>query len=159
MSLRLLAFAAVSGRVAYVFFIGDRLLDWRISDKAAASTSHAIDWAGGYIEVLRPDVIVTEQVEFAAKKGQPAKQIIEAIGQLAENTKVLDARIKRERPYHNKYEEAASIAESYPMLKHWVPPKRWFADHEPRHMVLFEAMALALSIIRGPSTSLAAAMG
>lgn len=159
MSLRLLAFAAVSGRVAYVFLIGDRLWDWRVSDTAAKSTGDAASWARCQIDDLVPEIIVTEQIAFAAKKGEPAKEVIQAIGQLAEDTRLLDVRIKRERPYQNKYEEAEAIAESYPLLTNYVPQKRWFADHEPRHMVLFEAMALALSVIRGPSTQLAAAMG
>ena len=40
MALRILAVAAATGRVAYVYLIGDRLVDWRISDKASTSASH-----------------------------------------------------------------------------------------------------------------------
>ena len=68
--LRMLALAAASGRVGYVYLIGDRLKDWRISEKAAKSPEDAAHETQKWINELKPDVIVTEKVAEAAKKGE-----------------------------------------------------------------------------------------
>ena len=67
--------------------------------------------------------------------------------------------VAREQEYANKYEEAAALGEQFPDLAPWVPKKRRFFDNEPRNTVLFEAVALALSILNGPTPVLAHAMG
>ncbi|MFN3889610.1 MAG: hypothetical protein ACK4MV_04365 [Beijerinckiaceae bacterium] len=160
MPLRLLAFAAVSGRAAFVFFVANKLRDWAISPTAAESPDRAVAWVAGQVEELGAEVIVTERTDFAYQKGDPAKAMIDAVARLAEdNRQLLDARVRRERPYANKYEEAQAIAAIYPELTPWLCDKRPFHKHEPANMVLFEAMALALEIIRDPTRSLAAAMG
>lgn len=159
MELRLIAFAAASGRVATVFFIGKQLMEWKISDCASKSADHAMAWIERQIEELKPDVIVTENPTLASRKGVVARSIIEAISYLAETLHILNPRVRRHHDYANKYEEADAIAELYPELKRWLPKRRRFFDNEPRNTVLFEAMSYALSIMDDPSPQLGAAMG
>ena len=158
-ALRILSIAAATGRIAYVYLIGDRLMDWRISDKASSSAQEAREASAHWIETLRPDVVVTEIPVSKTRKGDNTRQLIEAMAKVAEEADVLDVKVTREQSYANKYEEAAALAESYPELLPWVPRKRRFFDNEHRNTVLFEALALAQSIIRSPATTLGAAMG
>ena len=159
MAIRLLSFAATHSRIAYAFFVGDRLTDWRISDRAAGSTEKAARWARKLVKELRPDVVVTEKPYPASKKGDNTKDLIDAIAVVATEHELLDAKVTREQAYRNKYEEAEAIAGWYPELKAWVPKKRRFFENEPRSIVVFEAMALALEILRDPAGRLGAAMG
>ncbi len=153
-ALRILAIAAATGRIAYVYLIGDRLMDWRISDKASHSGVEAKAASEKWIETLQPDVVVTEIAVSKTRKGDNTRYLIEAIAQVAENTKVLDVKVTREQLYANKYEEAAALADTYTDLLPWVPKKRRFFDNEHRNTVLFEALALAQSVLRNPSLAL-----
>ena len=159
MALRLLALAATHSRIGYVFLIGDRLVDWRISDRASKSADKAAERTRRLIAELRPDVVVTEKPESASKKGDKTKEIIQAIAAVAADHELLDVSIAREQFYANKYEEAEAIAGRYPELKSWLPKKRRFFENEPRNTVVFEAMALAFAILRDPTGQLSGAMG
>lgn len=158
-ALRVLAVAVASGRVGYTFLIGDRLWDWSISDRAAKSPTSAAETTQEWINQLRPDVVVTEKLDANCRKGGKSKRIIAAIARTAEHNYVLDVSVPREHDYPNKYQEAEALSRQYPDLVPWVPKKRRFFDNEPRNTVIFEALSLALSVLRGPSTQLAAAMG
>ena len=72
-ALSVLSVAAASGRVGYVYLVDGRLRDWRISGKAAGSPGNAARLAQAWIDRLRPEVVVTEKVEEAAKKGEKTK--------------------------------------------------------------------------------------
>ena len=157
--LRMLAIAAASTRVSYVFLIGGKLKDWRISEAAAQSPQKAAEHVQKWINELKPDVVVNEKAEEAAKKGDKTKGLIGAIARTAAHNYVLDVSVKREHDFRNKYEEAEELAERYPDIKAWLPKRRRFFDNEPRNTVLFEALSLAEAVLRGPSTTLAAAMG
>ena len=58
-ALRVLAVAVGTGTVSYVFFVGERLKDWGLSDKAARSTKQAQAYVQKLIAFLEPDVVVT----------------------------------------------------------------------------------------------------
>lgn len=158
-ALRMLALAAASGRVGYVFLVGDRLKDWRISEKAAKSPTKAAEQVQTWINELKPDVIVTEKVEDAAKKGDKTKEIIGAIARTAAHNYVLDVSVTREHDHVSKYEEADALVKRFPDVTAWLPKKRRFFDNEPRNTVIFEALSLAETVLRGPTTTLASAMG
>lgn len=154
-ALRMLAVAAASGRIAYVYLIGNRLMDWRISDKASDSEAEAAKSAARWIETLQPDVVVTEDTLGAKKKGRRTKEIIAAVAAVAASAELLDVSVVREQLFPNKYAEAKALAETYPDLKPWLPYRRLLLDNEHRNTVLFEALALALVIVRGPTPALA----
>ena len=159
MELRLLAFAAASGRSAIVFFVGEQLMDWRISECAAKSADQAKVWIERQIEALKPDVIVTENPTQASRKGEISRSIIEAVSWVAERLQLLNPRVTRQHQYANKYEEADAIAELYPDLKPWQPTRRRFFENEPRNIILFEAMSYALTILGEPPRQPDVAMG
>lgn len=158
-TLRVLAIAAASGRVGYVYLVDAKLKDWRISGKAARSKSAAAEMTQKWINRLKPEIIVTEKAEDAAKKGAATKAIIASIAETAAHNYVLDVSVVRQHGYVNKYEEAEALAGRYPEVRNWLPGKRRFFDNEPRNTVLFEALSLAEKVMRGPSTALAKAMG
>ena len=145
-ALRVLAFAAATGRVGSVFLVGDELVDWHISNKAADSGGDAAAHAQTLINDLRPDVVVTEELDSAKHKGKQALAVIAAITRTAEHNHLLDVSLPREHRYANKYAEADALAERFPELMPWKPMKRRFYDNEPRNTVLFEALALALQL-------------
>lgn len=159
MELRLMAFAAASGRVAMVFFVGQQLMDWRVSESASKSADQAEAWTETQIKALKPNVIVTENTAQTHRKGENARSTIEVVSEVAKTLNLLNPRVRRQHDYANKYEEADAIAELYPVLKQWLPKRRRFFDNEPRNTVLFEAMSYALFILRDPSRHLSAAMG
>jgi hypothetical protein len=145
-ALRVLAFAAATGRVGSVFLIGDQLVDWHISNKAAESGVEAAGHAQALINDLMPDVVVTEELETANHKSKHTLDLIAAIARTAEHNHLLDLSVPREHRYPNKYAEADALVERYPELTPWKPMRRRFYDNEPRNTVLFEALALALSM-------------
>ncbi len=157
--LRILAIAAATGRVGYVYLVGGKLKDWRISRKAARSPVDAAEQAQRWINRLKPEVVVTEKTETAAKKSTKTKEIIHAIARTAAHNYVLDVSVAREHDYANKYEEAAALGKQHPEIAPWVPKKRRFFDTEPRSTVLFEALSLAGSVMRSGPAGLGAAMG
>lgn len=157
-ALRVLAVAAATGRVACVFFVGDRLRDWRVSEKAAKSPENAAGMVQSWINELQPGVVVTEACSAQSTKGAKTQSLIAAVGRTAAQNYLLDVCVTPAREHKNKYDEAQALAERYPELAPWVPKPRRFFDKEPRNIVLFEAVSLALSVLQRPSTTLAAAM-
>jgi hypothetical protein len=138
-----LAVAAATGRIGMVFLIGNRLMDWQISGKAAKSPEQAARFADAIIRSHRPDVFITEKIDVARNKGDKAKALIDTMARAAAEHELLDVSIDRPSGFANKYDEADALAERYPELAAWKPKRRRFFDNEPRNTVLFEALALA----------------
>jgi len=158
-ALRVLAVSAATGRVAYAFFVGDKLCDWRVSEKAAKSPKLAAKMAQRWITEFRPDVVVTEAISGDCTKGAHTQQIIEATNRTAADNYLLDVAVKQKRRFDSKYQEAEALAECFPETASWVPKRRRTFDKEPRNIVLFEAIALAVEVLREKSTTIAASMG
>ena len=156
---RLLACVAARRRVAYVFLVDGHVRDWRVSEKAANSPLDAAELTQVWINALTPDILVTERIDDDFRKGPRVKAIIRAIASTAAHNYLLDVSVKREQRYRNKYEEAEALASLHPEVRAWLPRKRRFFDHEPRNIVLFEALSLAQAVLDDPSMNLAKAMG
>jgi hypothetical protein len=144
---RLLAIAVATGRIGVVFFVGEKLMDWRISNRAAKSRVTAAGHAQTLINELRPHVLVIERVTDTSHKGKNSKTLIEAIARIGAQNELLDVSVARECRYPNKYVEADVLAERYPDIAAWKPKKRRFFDNEPRNTVLFEALVLAEAVL------------
>lgn len=142
-ALRLLAVAAASGRVGSVFLIGDTLMDWQISKKAAQSSVDAAAFAQSLINEFSPDLVVTEELDTARHKGKHTLGLVSAIARTAEHNQVLDVAVPRQHRFPNKYAEAEALICRYPELAPWKPERRHFYDNEPHNTVIFEALALA----------------
>lgn len=157
--LKVLAIAVAKGRAGYVFLSSGELLDWNLSVKAVKSANDVVGWAQGLISDLKPDVVVTEKITENCRKGRKAKGLIMAVVEIASHNYVLDVSVERPRHHACKYEEAQELAGRYPELNGWLPKKRRYFDSEPRQTILFEALALAEDVLRGPPIRLANAMG
>ena len=154
-----LAFAAAYRRVGVIYVDGGEILYWKMSTKAAKSAILAAEFARSLIDEFSPNVVITEQLAYAQRKGKHTKLIIQSIATTAKGAAVLDMEVARENQYKNKYEEADALIERYPILAPLRPKVRKYYDNEPRSTVLFEALSLAESVKRGPTTQLATAMG
>ena len=149
MARRLLAIAAATGRVGYVFFVGNHLSDWRVSEKAAKSPATAAGEAQKWINELHPDVMVTEKPGQRSRKDGKTLKLNAAIARTAAQNYLLDISVERKPKRSNKYDEAKTLAERYPEMSAWLPKKRRFYDNEPRNIVLFEALMLAEAALSG----------
>lgn len=154
-----LAFAAAYRRVGAVYMDGDEILYWKMSGKAYSDLTYAADFVRQLIEEFAPSVVITETLFNAQRKGKHTRQVIATLAKTAENAPVLDMNIARQHSYRNKYEEADALIGLYPIMAPLRPKVRKYFDNEPRSTVLFEALSLAESVKRGPTTLLAAAMG
>lgn len=159
-ALSVLAIAVASGKVGYVFLSGGKLQDWATTTKASRSSSDIVGFVQELIRDLKPDVVVTEKRTTGCRKGQRTKILIRSIAELASHNPVLDVSVPKPRGFPTKYDEAVFLAQQHPEIAGYLPKqRRRIFDFEPRNMVLFEALALADAVIKGPPTRLAAAMG
>lgn len=144
---RVLAVAAASGRISYVFLVKGQLYSWQISRRASESPEVAAKMVQKWIKQLRPEVVVTETITKLCRKNGATISIIEAIAQVAAEAPLLDVSVPRPHRYRNKYVEAAALADQFPELRPWVPKPRKLWDSEPRSTTLFEALVLALEVV------------
>lgn len=159
-AVRILSIAVASGRAGYVFLQGSQLLDWGIAVKATKTGSEMMGFVQELINELKPDVVVTEKLTKACRKGKRAKELIGSIAALASHNMVLDVAVERPRTFPSKYEEAQHLARMHPEVAGYLPKrKRRLFDFEPRGMVIFEAIAMAEAVGSGPPVQLAAATG
>jgi hypothetical protein len=160
MALSVLAVAVASGKMGYVFMSGGALQDWATTRKATCSNSALVGFVQELINELKPDVVVTEKPTKGCRKGAYSKSLIRTVAELASHNPVHDVAVQRPRAFPSKFEEAQALAEEYPEITGYLPKhRRRIFDYEPRNRVLFEALALADAVIKGPPTRLAAAMG
>ena len=136
-----------------------RLLVWGIAVKAVKTGSDLVGFVQELINELKPDVVVTEKLTEACRKGKRSKSLIASIAELTSHNGVLDVSVERPRAFPSKYEEAQYLAGKHPEVAGYLPKrKRRLFDFEPRGMVIFEAIALAEAVSGGPTEQLAAAM-
>lgn len=138
---------------------GGEVLYWKMSSKAYRDVEYAAELVGELIEQFALSVIITETLMHAQRKGVHTKAVIEVIANAVAHSPVLDLSVVRENAYKNKYEEADALIAIHPVMAPLRPKVRNYFENEPRSTVLFEALSLAESVKRGPTTQLAAAMG
>ncbi|MEO9676261.1 MAG: hypothetical protein ABJG86_18610 [Nitratireductor sp.] len=147
--LKVLAMAAASGRVAYVFFREGQLVHWGLSVEASRSPEMASLQAEKWVSFFEPDVVVTEDIRHRSRKGDNTVDLIEALTGAAREAPVNDVTVLRVQRHANKYEEAEALAAHFPDILPWKPlrPRIW--ESEPRNMIYFEALALAVEVFGG----------
>ncbi|MEO0762737.1 MAG: hypothetical protein AAFZ09_13180 [Pseudomonadota bacterium] len=156
----MLSIAVASGRAGYVLMQGSQLLDWGITVRAVKTGTELVGFVQELISRFQPDVVVTEVTDERSRKGTRTKSLIRSIAEIASHNAVLDVSVERPRYYPSKYEEAEALVERYPDVRGYLPErKRRIFDFEPRGMVIFEAIALAEAVLKGPTDRLAAALG
>lgn len=144
---KVLAIAAGTGRVGYVFLVGKRLRYWHLSYAASYSPANAASYTGLWIAQMRPDVVVMEKRGRSCRKGTEARANLEAIARVTADEHLFDVEVERPRRFPNKYFEAEALAGRYPELRRWLPKPRQLWAPEPKNITIFEALALALEVI------------
>ena len=144
---KVLSIAVATGRIGYVFLIGDKLKDWGLSRKASKTPALAAAQTEHWIAELEPDVVVTEKLPKTSTKSAKTRALIEAIQFVAAKAKLLDVHVPRIQLHKNKYSEAEALGNRFPDLALWVPKPRRIWEPEPRATVLFEALALAVILL------------
>jgi len=148
---RVLTIAAASGRVGHVLLEDMVVATWGLSRKASRGAGEAEISAAGWIERLRPDIVVTEKILPGSRKGDRSKTVIAAITAVADLADVLNIEVARWQGYESKFAEAKALAEDHPKLAHLVPKVGRPWDPEPRTTLCFEALALALCALGDPN--------
>lgn len=143
---RTLAIAAGTERIGYVYLEDRQLIDWHISTKAAETIDAAAQYAKEWMEVFKPELVVTEAINNRCNKGRNTIALIAAIEQTANDAAVLNATISKAKAYRNKYEEAKALVKEYPELSLRLGKRPFPWRKEPRRMILFEALSMALQI-------------
>jgi len=152
-----LAFAAGYRRISFVLIENGQLATWQTSCKAAGCPELAACFAEEFIDLLRPNVIVMEDITAGTHKGKATQALLQAIANVAAQSDANTIAIQRERLFRCRYTEAEHLARLYPDLADKVPKRRFF-DPEPHHTVLFGALALADQAMRGSALLLASKM-
>lgn len=140
---RVLAIAATSRRIGYVFIVRSKLMEWRTSARPLTSNNAAAGMLHALIDAFHPDIVVTEKILASDRKGERARMAINAMRREAVRICVPITTLRRVRRLPSKYEEAQSLADTYPVITPWVPKKRKCFESEPVNIVLFDALSIA----------------
>lgn len=143
---RVLSIAVANGKIGYVMLTGYKLDDWGISQTASQSPEQAAAKAREWIEQFKPEAVVTEARGSNRYKRGQTLALMKAVEQSARDSDAINVRIEKVRNFNDKYQEARALAQKYPDLMPRLAkkPKCW--KSEPRRMILFEALALALRL-------------
>lgn len=155
---RLLAAAAATGRVGYVFFVDGQLYDHDLSKKAFQNTNLAAAVFQKWIGKFDPDVVIIEKLTEASSKGERSKEIVKTLSLIASHNHLYDIAITANRQGRTRYEQAVHLAHIYPDIAPRLPKKHKFYDSEDRAMVLFDALTLAHLVLESPAIKLASGM-
>ncbi|MEO7221675.1 MAG: hypothetical protein ABIY37_04315 [Devosia sp.] len=146
---RLLALAAASQKIGFVYLQGREVLDWGLARKASHSVDAAFDQAAAWIDFYKPSRVVTEAIDGGTRKGKHTISLIHAFGAAARDRRVRLIAVPRRRQHLNKYVEAGALAAKHPPLGPWLPNARRSWESEPHKIIIFEALSLAEGYMTG----------
>ena len=141
--LRKVAVAVSTGRVAAVFLKGKNVIGRKMSRTAAQNPQSAARIVQAWITGFKPDHMIVEDPKTALRKGNNAKEILETIATLFDNSDGLDIKLPRIQSYQIKYDEAKALVKLYPPMRKVLPKRPPIWMPEPRNMSYFEALSLA----------------
>ena len=141
---RIMAMGVSTGKVGFVYLIDGDVRDWRLSVQASRSIDDVFAQALKWFEYYRLDLVLMEVISPATRKGRHSRMLSEAIAAAAAELDIPIERIIRRRRFDNKYAEASALAEQFPILAPWLPKPRRLWETEPREILYFEALALAV---------------
>ena len=160
--LKVLAVAAANRRVGYAYFENNDLVYWTISTKAGEKPLDAVAVTQDLVTRFAPAVLVSQQLTPTLTKSKNTREIIAAIARTGKNNDLISIAVPRLRKHKNKYEEAKALAKIFPQVADYLPqPRQLHHSKEPRNTVLFEAIALAVTLFEDEEQNLliAQAMG
>lgn len=139
----MLALAAASQKMGFVFLKGTEVVDWGVARKASRDVDAAFDQATTWIDYYMPSRVVIEEIDGGTRKGKHTISLIHAFAGAATDRGVEAIATPRRRHHHNKYVEAAALAAKHPQIAPWIPKTRKAWESEPHKIIMFEALALA----------------
>lgn len=142
-----LAIAAASTKLGHVFLIDGTPIDWGSSKDASNSPRQAYQYTAKKIAYYQPELLVTELVTKDSKKGQYSRSLINMIAKAAQEADIQWCLVARQQRYPNKFKEARALVTRFPELKPTLPPPRHWWQTEDQRMIIFEALALGLSVL------------
>lgn len=145
----MLALAASTGKVGFVYLIDGELMDWGLSRKASRDVDKAFATTNGWLTRYRPTFVIVEQLSEETRKGRHTQSIIHAIRSAAEDRGIRVTGCVRRRKHRNKYVEAQALAAAFPQIEPWLPSERKKWEIEPRDIIYFEALSFAHSWLSG----------
>lgn len=140
---RVLAVAARTQRIACVVLDDGFPVMWDAAGKSIDTVADAVQKLRAWIAEYRPDVLVSENPDTAAKKGKAQIAILRAFAETGEDLRIRALVVRRRRRFKNVYDEAAAFGAQFPDLAGLVPKKPRLWESEGHTVVCFEALALA----------------
>lgn len=130
-----------------VLFVGKEPVVCKISDNASKTTEAITKQTERWLSQFKPDVVVTEKMTPESRKHGRTRSLIEAVGEIVQQSPAQHIEVVRTYEHQNIHEEAKTLCERYPQLEPWLPHKRpiWQAEH--RNMAVFEAVSLVVRSI------------
>ena len=144
---RVLAIAAASGKVAYVFLIDGKLKDWHCSRAASLSTPKGRSLLRRAVARFEPSLVVTEDPFKPTRKSGSALQVLNALVQDLTDSATPHHLVRRDQQFANKYDEAQALADRFPAIAPWLPKTPQIWEAEPVSAIYFEALSMAALIV------------
>lgn len=143
---RVMGIAVSSARIGYAMFVDDLLIDWGVSVSAAKHSTKAAAKVRELIDLHKPHAVVTELAGSNKRKRGKTFYLLKAVTRAVEMSEVTSVTTTRTQSFRNKYQEAHALAREFPELAPRLASRRKIWLSEPRRMILFEALALALRL-------------
>ena len=142
-----LAVAVRTMHVGCVHLVDGKLADWGLA--CVHSTEEASAKLSDWLDIYKPDCLVTENPETEFKKSGKQIDIQKAFVDIGRHAQVLNMVLTRKKTHKNLYLQAASLAEQFPEIASRAPkkPPIWLPGH--RNLVFFDALALAKRVLEG----------
>ena len=147
-----LAFAVSAGQLAYMMLEAGQPTRWHLWRIVGGDAPLARHRARVVIAETAPDLVVIEDPFNGCLKRGQSYAILLSLAQAVEDEPVRSARIRRTSPYANRYEEAQALCDRFPLLSPWRPEKPFFYEPEPRALLIFDALALAVAVVDAPES-------
>ena len=109
LSRSILAVAASTGRVTFVYLMDGALRRWGQSRLAARTPRDAKRVVSRWIDELEPDLLISEDPRAAKLKGSHIRRLLDAIAGQFEAADGLNMVLPRRQDFNNKYDEAKAL--------------------------------------------------
>lgn len=138
-----LSIAVNYNRIGFCYLIGKQPMDWQLTFKAATSAGRAEQKLNQWLDLYRPDVVITEAPRSAKRKGDRTKMLLDVVDRVVKRNGARHIVVERKQPYANRYDQIEDLCKRYPQMKAVAPKRRRYFDKEPPYVTIFDALAMA----------------
>lgn len=157
---RTVSISPTSHGFGFAVFEDTSLIDWGHAHVRPAKSDRCLARVMELLSWYDPSIVVIEDVEWASsRRGERVKNLLQQIARLVKNSssqlvKIPRGLVSRVFSAHGratKHDIATTVLIHYPELEAKLPPPRRVWTSEDERMAIFDAVALALVFIHGPS--------